>query len=77
VDAAADELHERLRITPRQLADLTGELRAAMQSRVDEIVEIQSSGASSFPVVEFDDVLAGRDAVLERARVYLTERARR
>jgi hypothetical protein len=66
VDAGAAELLERLRITPRQVADLAGELRAAMELRVGEIVEIQSSGASLFPVVEFDDVLTGRVGVAER-----------
>jgi hypothetical protein len=66
VDAAAGELLERLRITPRQVADLAGELRAAMEVRVGEIVEIESSGTSLFPVVEFDDVLAGRVGDAER-----------
>ena len=56
--------------TPREqqaaaLAQRTQELRAAMQSRVDEIVEIQSSGASMFPVVEFD---AGADPARRSGR---------
>jgi hypothetical protein len=40
-----------------------------MSSRVAEIVEIQASGLSSFPVVEFDDVLAGRIGEAERDAV--------
>ena len=37
-----------------------------MQFPVGEIVEIQAAGLSSFPVVEFDDVLAGRVGEPER-----------
>ena len=37
-----------------------------MSTRVGEIVEVQAAGLSSFPVVEFDDVLAGRVGEAER-----------
>jgi len=64
VDTGAAELLERLGITPRQVAELLTDLRVAMQLRVDEIVEIQSagqsSGASPWPAIELDEVLAGR-----------------
>jgi Gig2-like len=68
VEAASTpgELLTRLRIGADHVADVLAESRAAMERRVAEIVVQQRAGGSAFPVIDFDDVLAGR--VTESAR---------
>jgi hypothetical protein len=64
--ATPGELLERLGTTADELADVLSEVRATMERRVAEIVETQRAGDSSFPVVDFDDVVAARISAGDR-----------
>jgi hypothetical protein len=58
--ATPAELLDRLGLDRSDVGDLLSDLTAAMEVRVAEIVEQRDAGDPVFPVLDFDDALAGR-----------------